>query len=329
MKHGLFALLLFVLALTGAACSDDDTNTADQLPDLGKSWTRVAMPSSFTNRELAGTAVLNGRLYIAAGPFAPERGDDCWSSGNGTVWTMETNDLGVSGLRYAAMAAHEGKLWLHGGVDSYGGVQYTVRSSSNGRIWTSAATANVRYMHSMLAFDNKLWTIAGRQRVIAGDIITNGVASSVNGIDWTDEPVPGFAPRLNPGTAVHAGKMWVIGGALNNFNNPPYTNDVWSSPDGKTWTRVTASAPFCARTVPVVVAAGNRLYVIGGYLESGYGTNDVWKSHDGVTWEQVAVTTPFPLRSFFSGAAFDNGLYIIAGHVDGTVYQTNDIWFSK
>ena len=50
----------------------------------------------------------------------------------------------------------------------------------------------------------------------------------------------GFSPRQNHGVAVFDNRLWVIGGDANRN----YTNDVWSSHDGKIWILETEHAGF-------------------------------------------------------------------------------------
>ena len=76
-------------------------------------------------------------------------------------------------------------------------------------------------------------------------------------------------------------KLYLIGG----YTTSGYTNDIYSSSDGVTWTLESADgvAPFSKRYRHQVVEFNNKLYLIGGYTSSGE-TNDIYSSSDGVTW---------------------------------------------
>ena len=55
--------------------------------------------------------------------------------------------------------------------------------------------------------------------------------------------------------------MWIIGGY---GGGTTFYNDVWSSSDGSSWTKVTDNAGFSARYLHGAVAFKDRLWVIGG-----------------------------------------------------------------
>ena len=119
-------------------------------------------------------------------------------------------------------------------------------------------------------------------------------------------------------------KIWVMGGAggANNFN------DVWSSPDGSTWTESTPPNDedgnpvaknnknwWTARydhTSVVFPLNGDKkkIWVIGGTGES-----DVWSSTDGSTWVEENANTGMGagLIHKHASAVFDNKIWVIGG----------------
>ena len=44
-----------------------------------------------------------------------------------------------------------------------------------------------------------------------------------------------FAPRDSCGEVVYKDRLWILGGWMNSFKDPP--RDVWSSGNGKCWFR--------------------------------------------------------------------------------------------
>ena len=48
----------------------------------------------------------------------------------------------------------------------------------------------------------------------------------------------GWQPRDSQGEVVFNNRMWIMGGWFDSFSAPP--RDVWSSPDGKSWSRTTS-----------------------------------------------------------------------------------------
>ena len=61
--------------------------------------------------------------------------------------------------------------------------------------------------------------------------------------------------------------------------------DVWSSPDGLTWTEETMDAGFRAGEFSAIVF-NNLMWVFGGWIyQNGFVyKNEVWSSADGMTW---------------------------------------------
>ena len=86
---------------------------------------------------------------------------------------------------------------------------------------------------------------------------------------------------------VHDEKIIVAGGCYPGKGIPPnnraFYNDVWSSSDGASWTQMTATAPWSARSGPRLVSFKDQLLLIAG--ERGFTPDvqlgDVWSSSDG------------------------------------------------
>ena len=137
---------------------------------------------------------------------------------------------------------------------------------------------------------------------------TNEVWKSTDrGVTWTnvlagDYTYPNatrWTPRHNAGWVVHNNLLFVIGadvfnGAASGYypnGDGPGLADVWSSPDGVTWTRRTNTAPWGPRVLQMATSYGGNLYVMGGQTVSADPTtamSDVWRSTDnGVSWTQI------------------------------------------
>jgi len=183
-----------------------------------------------------------------------------------------------------------------------------------------------------VTFNGAIWIIGGHD--FSGPL--NDVWSSTNGTSWTQVlplATPGvdrFSGRYDFQTLVHDSKLWVIGGS----DGTNFLNDVWSSPDGSTWTRVLAPAAtpvagqFPARTGHGGMVHNGYLWVVGGYNGSNF--NDTWRSTDGVTWTQVnpggaASSTLFSARRTFGSAVLNGNLVVMGGYDSNGL---NDTWFS-
>jgi hypothetical protein len=189
----------------------------------------------------------------------------------------------------------------------------------------------------------------------AGKNVTNEVWKSVDkGVNWAlikandSTPVPDdtfWTPRHTHGAVVHrdggVDYLYVIGsdiynGPQNNLGNGVGTSDVWRSPDGVNWTRITDTAPWGPRVLHMVASYNSALYVMGGMTDSTDATtclNDVWRSTDGgVTWVQLANAPWAPRGLVNSGQGlpvFDGKLWLMGGGTytnvpAGNLY--NDVW---
>jgi hypothetical protein len=67
--------------------------------------------------------------------------------------------------------------------------------------------------------------------------------------------------------------MWILGGHEDGATTE--SNDVWSSPDGLTWTEVTPAAPWPTRKDHTSLVFDNRIWVLGGHEGATY-FGDVW-----------------------------------------------------
>ena len=219
----------------------------------------------------------------------------------------------------------------------------------------------------LLSFDNALWLLGGwrlREDGPTGpgslvDTAFVGTAWTVDsevwrsddhGCSWTCvQPQCAWAGRHTAGYAVHAGRMWVIGGDI-------YTNsaDVWSSSDGIEWACHTDDAPWGGRVLPYVTSFNGALWLMGGqampqFAHYGASTpalhrpgkadafySDVWRSEDGESWERVMEHAQWGPRGMIGapGAVKDGYLWLFSG---GT-YETpdknerqfcNDVWRTR
>ncbi|MCC6620072.1 MAG: IPT/TIG domain-containing protein [Deltaproteobacteria bacterium] len=151
------------------------------------------------------------------------------------------------------------------------------------------------------------------------------------------------------------GRFWMVGG-WNGLPVPdgfstipegvqPYentTNEVWSSPDGATWTLELAHGhpQFERRHVHNMVLWRDRLWMIGGDHHQGRYNHDVASSADGVTWQVVLGPGTIPLRAppwtpramqvsgVFEDALWTAGGQDQVGDPDAYVHH-NDVWRSE
>ena len=190
---------------------------------------------------------------------------------------------------------------------------------------TDAAGFSKRVFHTSVVFNNKTWVIAGSE---ASSNYKNDVWSSPDGVLWTQTTLAPFSTRGFHTSVVFNDKIWVIGGRQVESNISIRKNDVWSSPDGVTWTEVTTSAAFSAREGHTSVVFNDKIWVIGGIDEDRNKKNDVWSSPDGVTWTEVTTSAAFSAREGHTSVVFNDKIWVIAGWSSGN-NRENDVWSSS
>ncbi|HMS62096.1 MAG TPA: hypothetical protein PKD63_07435 [Solirubrobacteraceae bacterium] len=147
----------------------------------------------------------------------------------------------------------------------------------------------------------------------------NDVWSSRDGASWTREgraSGPGadrWEGRAGLSAVAFKGRLYVFGGSRNDDSaivgpgGPArvYYNDVWSSSDGRSWTRETEHAPWAPRAGAAAVVKDGFMYLLGG--EDGFICtpqtprcppyyNDVWRTRNGRDWEQVTAAAAWSPR---------------------------------
>jgi hypothetical protein len=205
-----------------------------------------------------------------------------------------------------------------------------------------------------LVFQGKMWFLGGWN---PGDknhfprICNNEVWSSSDGRRWelvkpntfldaNFDSRSDWEGRHTAGYAVHDGKMWIIGGDVNQGH---YQHDVWNSTNGRDWTLVNPNqpVPWGPRALHYTVAFKNQLWVIGGQTMPGFAPagekfyRDIWTSSDGKNWKQILPEDPaWSPRGMIGGQAiFRDRIWILGGGTYDTPTTPtrqfyNDVWSS-
>lgn len=266
-------------------------------------------------------------------------------------WTPVTEDAPFAARDGAGALVFRDRMWLLGGWNPKDKAHFPrvcnseVWSSADGREWrrdVPEAPWEGRHTAGYALHDDALWIVGGDP--IQGHY-QNDVWRSPDGVHWTKvtDAVP-WGPRALHHTVAHAGRIWVLGGQTMPEFVPDgpgerFYSDVWSSTDGRTWTRVTERAPWSPRGMigGAAVFAG-RIWVLGGgtydtpQTPTRRFTNDVWSSADGVQWTQHTPHAPWELRQYHDVAVFDARLWVLEGYGftpgDPKPGNLNDVWYS-
>jgi hypothetical protein len=107
--------------------------------------------------------------------------------------------------------------------------------------------------------------------------------------------------------------------------------EVYTSPDGSSWTGVTtAHAPPATRGF-ALATVGTDLYLSGGERLGTYGnslgtyTSHVWR-FDGVDWHEQTAAAPFGARMGHAMVGFGGALYVLGGR--NATAPFSDVWKS-
>jgi len=144
----------------------------------------------------------------------------------------------------------------------------------------------------------------------------------------------GFSPRDSCGELVYKDRLWILGGWMDSFKEPP--RDVWSSNDGIEWTRATDQAPWKHSDFPMTVVFKDRMWLMGGWhggrLPGASASNSVWSSTDGTEWKLETAAAEWSPRMSGGLLVFKDRLWLLGGvqkyYFGNDDDLKNDVWSS-
>ncbi len=159
-----------------------------------------------------------------------------------------------------------------------------------------------------------------------------------------EEPVPRWTrvaertewtPRDSCGEAVFRDRLWLLGGWLDSYSEPP--RDVWSSADGRHWQRAVERAPWRHSDLPTTVVFDDQLWIFGGWhngrLSDASASREVWSTRDGQSWQCQTDQAPWDARLGAAGVVFQNQIWLLGGvrryYDGGPADLLSDVWKSS
>ncbi|MBE7558846.1 hypothetical protein HS125_07805 [bacterium] len=284
------------------------THTSDAwYTENGLDWNVATGAAPWSPRAFHASVVFKNKMWVIGGTrfeypgggvFYEDLNNDVWSSPDGTNWRREVEHAPWSPRgEHVALVFHD-RIWLMGGVDRN---RYNdVWSSPDGVNWVvenASAPWTPRSGHAAVVFKDKLWLIGGR--ISGPQIALSDVWNSEDGRTWgrvlETGPWDYGIPRQKHACLVYDNKLWLVGGEhLMGFA------DVWYSENGLHWTRAVDYAPFGYRTDHAMVVFAERMWLLGGRLQTaGLGAvevnrNDVWFSYTSDVPDFTPLPTPTP-----------------------------------
>lgn len=282
--------------------------------DGGKSWDQVAasvpnsgrflwrVPAKTSEHCLFSITATGARGATSAKPFATIASQEVKSY----AWTNVTRKADFAPRDGAGALTFGGKMWFLGGWNP-GDKQHFPRICNN-EVWSSA--------------DGAAWALVKPNTFL----------------DAKFDAAKDWEGRHTAGYVVHRGKMWIVGGDVNQGH---YHFDIWNSSDGRAWHFVNKDrpVPWGPRALHYTAAFKDQIWVIGGQTVPQFSPEkevfyrDIWTSADGLDWKRIEPRgTYWPQRGMIGGSAvFQDRLWILGG---GT-YDTpkipqrkffNDVW---
>lgn len=167
------------------------------------------------------------------------------------------------------------------------------------------------------AFNDELWMIGQKK-----------AWSSEDGIKWQDYDKHDWGERISMAQVFFKDKLWVTGGM--DYATNTFLNEVWSSADGKAWTRTLDHAQWSPRKGHSLVVFKDMLWLFGGEVSvdkdrapNAY-VNDIWSSVDGIHWNSVSGNAPWQMRGNPRVAVFKNALWLVGGQGHSDIWRSED-----
>jgi hypothetical protein len=209
----------------------------------GRDWRLVASQVPWSPRVLHYVVAFSGALYVIGGqqlpealvpapdpyPTEPVNYADIWRSTDGANWEPVGSAPHAIGA-ICGSVVWQGQIWIIGGgqyqdtnIPVAAGVYNEVWSSADGMHWTQHANAPwaARRYHNVLAYDDKLWVMAGAG---TDDVDQSDVWYSADGETWQQLPSTPWVPRHAATAFVLNDKLYLTGGT---DNGQLQHSDVW------------------------------------------------------------------------------------------------------
>jgi len=283
------------------------------------SWTQSTAFS--TVRYGHASVIENGFLYVLGGQngtslndvqFAPLRPD----GHVGTTW-VKAADLPSSGRVLFTSVVHDGFLYVTGGFTSgySNDVQFApVLADGTLGPWTATRPfATPRAGHASVIHNGFIYVLGGdkAQYQHLNDVQFAKINADGTLGDWV--ATTSFATtRLNPASAVHGGRLYVMGGIT---GTSTILSDVQYStinPDGTLGNWATTTALPTARYQHGVQVSKGQIYSIASYGGANY-VDFAQLNGDGSLGSWISTTAFSTARAGFRTAVLNDFLYVFGG----------------
>ena len=238
------------------------------------------------------------------------------------TWTQVTPSAAFPPRQAMSVVSFKGRIWVIAGGDFSSGTFYNdVWSSADGSSWRLEKGENggfsPRWGQSVVLFHDKLWLTGGGFYDNSGWHPQAEVWSSDDGVYWYRTESAAFQPRMYHGSVVFRDELWIVLGT----GDQGAINDVWSSPDGYSWTLRATMLPAVWNQSTLVF--DDQLWSL--YGDNGRTVDSVSSSSDGMAWHTDGSPTRVGNRAGQCGLVYRDAMWVIGGYASG---MYNDVWCS-
>jgi hypothetical protein len=205
-----------------------------------------------------------------------------------------------------------------------------VRRTTDFRTWkvlSQKSNLPSRIFRGVVVFENKIWLLGGYD----GKNYYNDVWNSSDGITWTRViEHAAWSPRTSGQLFVFNNRIYMLGGGVidgESTTTPESTREIWTTTDGKDWTKLPDPLPSINGGTPVVFEG--RLWLIGTNRDGAFGRSSMVTS-DLSDW--VEHRAPWSPRGGAAAWVFKGKLYMTGGKYSVTengqirFIYSNDVW---
>ena len=321
-----FALTTLLIAgLLSCANSGGQTQRPrSQQPDY--QWVEITKNAAFPPS-------YNFPVFVAKDRMWAFHSEGIWESADGRTWTktaLTPIRRDAYNTSYVQFGEAVYALGDHSG--NYERMSFTprVRRTADFRNWEDLGRdTNMpgRIFYGLVVFNNKIWVLSGYD----GTRFHNDVWSSPDGVRWTRVVANApWSPRTGGTVYVFRNKIHMLGGGVIDGMpnpNPDSDKELWTSPDGISWTRVATNLPNRSGGTPVVF--DDKLWLVGANRDGSFARSSL-VSEDGATWAELPA--PWSPRGGTAAWVFGDKLYMTGGKYSVTengqiiFIYSNDVW---
>ncbi len=185
-----------------------------------------------------------------------------------------------------------------------------------------------RHTFGLGKIDSTVYVFGGDVLNDSFDVWKSGDGESFEIVPQVEGQNPGR--RVLYGSTVHHKELMVLGGQRTLELNEGL-DDVWSSPDGSSWKKLSSGNTFLGKNITGSVASFNgEIWVVGGgyYKDPNSNvqwSNEVYSSPDGIHWQRHP-DAPWAGRQYADVCVWNNCLWMVGGAIGENL---REIWLMR